>query len=105
MRSELRGKIAWHRAYRPGWDRTPDEYERAGTVGWGRSRRLGAYREGRVKAYVGVQHVDTTKAAWAQAGEPHARFFVSLFRDGVCVSLRTFPLMDDCLDALAQFVR
>ena len=101
--ARLRSTIKWHREYRPEWDDAPGEYERAGVVGWGRTKRLGAYKAGRVKAYLGVQHVDTDKAAWAMAGAPHARFFVSLFRDDLPVALRTFPTIDACLDLLADF--
>ncbi len=101
---ELRRSIEWHREYRPQWDDSPDEYERAGIVGWGRTRRLGVYRSGRIKAYLGVQHVDTTKPGWGMEGEPHACFFISLFLDGRVMTLRTFPRVSACLDALREFL-
>jgi hypothetical protein len=57
-----------------------------------------------VKAYLGVQHVDPGRPGWAVVGEAQARFFVSLFVSGRCVTLRTFPGMDAALEALDAFV-
>src|SRR5688572_10817696 len=88
---EIRARIEWHREYRPEWDDTPDEYTVHGIVAWGRSRRLGLFREGEIKAYLGVQHVDPTRAEWAIMDEPQARFFISVFVSGQTVTLRTFP--------------
>ena len=102
--AEIRRAIEWHREYRSEWDDAPDEYERAGVVGWGRSRRLGIYKSGKVKAYLGVQHVDISRVGWGIADEAHTRFFLSLFRDGVVVTLRTFSRIDEALDALAAFI-
>src|SRR5205823_8096755 len=103
-REQLRSLIEWHQEYRPEWDGAPGEYAERGVVGWGRSRRLGLLRQGRVKAYVGVQHVDPRKPGWEAVGEAQARFFVSLFVSGRCVTLRTFPAMGAALDALEAFV-
>lgn len=100
---ELHALVEWHREYRREWDADANEYVRAELVGWGKTRRLGVQRAGRLKAYVGVQHVDTTNANWAAAAEPFARFFLSLFVDGRCVTLRTFRSMDDALATLSAW--
>ncbi len=99
-RDALRLLINWHREYRPAWDGAPDEYLSAGVVGWGRSRRLGKFQGGKIKAYLGVQHVDPDAAGWAVVGEPQARFFVSIFVSGRTIALRTFPSMGAALDML-----
>jgi len=103
--SDLRSRITWHREYRPEWDNTPDEYAEHGVVQWGRSRRLGLFRSGAVKAYLGVQHVDPNLPGWNIVDEPQARFFLSLFVSGRCIALRTFPVMDEALDALDLFMK
>jgi hypothetical protein len=98
---ELRAAIRWHRVYTPAWDDAPDDYVANGLLQWGKSRRLGMFERGPLKAYVGVQHVDPQLPGWAAvADEPHARFFVSLFIDGQCVALRTVPTMDSALEIL-----
>ncbi len=99
----LRDAVQWHPEYRPEWDGDPDEYLTGGVVGWGRSRRLGLWRLGRLKAYLGVQHVDPDRPGWRIVEEPSARFFLSLFIDGQCVTLRTFPTVGAAVDALAAF--
>lgn len=106
MESEqLRGLIQWHEAYRQEWDSAPGEYVEGGIVGWGKTRRLGMLRLGRVKAYLGVQHVDPGRAGWNIVDAPQARFFLSLFLEGRVVTLRTFPTMDAVLDTLQSFTR
>jgi hypothetical protein len=100
---DYRELIQWHREYRRDWDLEANEYAKANLVGWGKTRRLGSLRSGRIKAYVGVQHVDTNTNQWAIADEPFARFFLSLFVDGSCVTLRTFPTMDAALEALKDW--
>jgi hypothetical protein len=100
----VRARIEWGAAYMPDWDNTPDEYASAGVVPWGRSRRLGMLREGRVKAYLGVQHMDPSLAGWESVEEPSTRFFVSLFVDGRVVTLRTFPTMGAALARLGEFL-
>ena len=99
--STLRTHITWHREYRPEWDLTPDEYAEQGIVQWGKSRRLGLFRQGPIKAYLGVQHVDPTRPGWAILDAPSARFFISLFVSGRVVTLRTFPTMPEALTFLA----
>src|SRR6266540_2260391 len=93
----LRTLIEWHREYRPEWDGDPEEYVAHEVVGWGKSRRLGLLKRGRYKAYVGVQHVDPDRPGWGIVDAPQARFFASLFVDGACVTLRTFPDMESAL--------
>ena len=90
-------------AYHPEWDATPEAYVASGTVGWGRSRRLGKLVDDalHLKAYLGVQHEDP--ARWGLAGEPRTRFFLSLFLHGRTVSLRTHPTMDTALTALTAY--
>ena len=100
----VRAKVVWSTAYVPAWDNAPDEYAAAGFVPWGKSRRLGLLREGRVKAYVGIQHVDPSIAGWESVEEPSARFFVSLFLDGRVVTLRTFHNMSAALALLGEFL-
>lgn len=92
--------MIWHKAYHPEWDETPDEYAEQGIVQWGRSRRLGLFRAGDLKAYLGVQHVDPGKPGWNIVEEPQARFFLSLFVSGRCIALRTFLSVDAALDIL-----
>ncbi|HEV2458021.1 MAG TPA: hypothetical protein VGS80_06615 [Ktedonobacterales bacterium] len=100
MESEL--GIAWSPVYRLEWDSTPEAYVEHGVVGWGRSRRLGRAEavEQRFKAYLGVQHDDP--ARWGLAGEPRARFFVSLFVGQRTVALRTYATMGEALEALER---
>jgi hypothetical protein len=102
--SALRSLVEWHREYRSEWDATPDEYAEHDLVQWGKSRRLGMLRRGRVKAYLGVQHVDPGKPGWAIVDAPTARFFISVFLSGRVVTLRTFPTMQEALDMLADFM-
>ncbi len=95
--------MRWSAERRQEWDATPEAYVEAGVVGWGRSRRLGKYADEprRLKAYVGVQHY--VPGRWHAAGEPQAKFFLSLFLDGRTVTLRTFRTMDEALAALGAF--
>jgi len=97
----LRTLIEWHKEYKPEWDRDPKEYVDRQLVGWGKSRRLGLLRYGRYKAYLGVQHIDPERPGWRIVDAPQARFFASLFVDGACITLRTFPDMDSALAQLA----
>ncbi|MDQ6695182.1 MAG: hypothetical protein M3014_12310 [Chloroflexota bacterium] len=101
---KLRSRIEWSSEYRPEWDGDAALYVEHNVVGWGRSRRLGMLRLGSVKAYLGVQHVDPMRAGWAIVDEPQARFFLSLFVGGECVTLRVFPSMGAALDALLSFL-
>src|SRR5690348_17143602 len=101
---ELRSLTEWHREYRPGWDDDPEQYSANGLVGWGRSRRLGLFRRGRYKAYIGVQHVDPDRPGWRIVDEPRARFFASLFVDGSCVTLRTFPTISAAFEMLGKVI-
>lgn len=103
-RDDLRAAIKWHREYRPEWDDEPDNYLEQRVVPWGRSRRLGMLVLGPVKAYIGVQHIDPTKAGWGFVDAPESRFFLSLFLHGRVVTLRTFPDMGAALDALHSFL-
>ena len=100
----IRTLIQWHQLYRADWDDLPDAYLDYGVVQRGRSRRLGRFQAGDVKAYLGVQHVDPSKPGWAIVDKPQARFFVSLFVSGDCITLRTFPKMDSALDMLGSFL-
>ena len=101
----VRALIRWSVEYDPRWDDAPDNYEAFGIVRWGKSRRLGLLRKGRYKAYVGVQHVDPGVPGWGIYEEPYRlRFFASMFLDGNCVALRTFPTMEQTLEAVASFV-
>jgi hypothetical protein len=100
----VRTLIEWHREYRPEWDDVPQGYVESGVVQWGKTRRLGLLRQGRVKAYLGVQHVDPDKAGWAIVEAPTARFFVSVFLSGRVVTLRTYPTMGEALDMLGGFL-
>ncbi|HEV2459677.1 MAG TPA: hypothetical protein VGS80_15075 [Ktedonobacterales bacterium] len=95
--------ILWSPVYRPEWDSTAEAYVEHGVVGWGRSRRLGRAEdvERRFKAYLGVQHDDP--ARWGLAGEPRARFFVSLFVGQRTVALRTYPTMGEAVETLERF--
>ena len=102
--SDLRPVIRWGRDYRREWDRTPDAYVDNGLVGWARSKRLGMYEEGTVKAYIGVQHVDPSLPGWGSLNEAQARFFLSTFTGSRCIALRVFPTIDDTLDALYTFI-
>src|SRR5207249_4515103 len=103
--SNLRSRITWHREYKPAWDSMPDEYAERGVVQWGRSRRLGLFRSGAVKAYLGVQHIDPNLPGWNIVDAPEARFFLSVFDSGRCIALRTYPSIDAALDALAAAMR
>lgn len=102
--SALRALIVWHREYRAEWDAAPHEYAEHGVVQWGKSRRLGMLRQGRVKVYLGVQHVDPGKPGWAIVDAPTARFFVSVFLSGRVLTLRTYPTMHEALDMVASFL-
>lgn len=101
---ELRENMLWSRDYHREWDDQPDGYVAAGVVQWGRSRRLGLAVLGPCKGYVGVQHVDPRRPGWNIVDRPQARFFVSLFAGGTCVSLRTYPSMSEALVALGGFL-
>jgi hypothetical protein len=101
---KLRSVIIWSNAYRSEWDQTPDAYLEHEKVGWGRSRRLGLYRVGDIKAYIGVQHIDPDKPGWGFIGRPECRFFLSLFVRSKCVTLRSFPSVSDALDYLTEFL-
>jgi hypothetical protein len=103
-RPALRSIINWHGEYRPEWDEAPGEYVEHGLVQWGKSRRLGLLKSGRAKAYLGVQHVDPDKPGWEIVDRPQARFFLSLFVSGQCITLRTFPSMPAALDVLDAFL-
>ncbi|HYP19436.1 MAG TPA: hypothetical protein VEY08_05125 [Chloroflexia bacterium] len=102
--SQLRALIEWHREYRPEWDDDPNAYAEHDVVQWGKSRRLGLLRSGRVKAYLGVQHVDPGRAGWAIMEEPTARFFVSVFVSGRVLTLRTYPTRQQTLEMLASYL-
>lgn len=102
--STLRGLVKWHREYRQEWDAAPHEYADREVVRWGKSRRLGLLQHGRVKAYLGVQHVDPGRPGWAIVEAPTARFFVSVFVSGRVVTLRTHPTMQEALEMLAAFI-
>jgi hypothetical protein len=101
----LRSLISWHAEYRPEWDGSPEEYAAHEVVQWGRSRRLGLFKLGVVKAYLGVQHVDPGKPGWDIVGAPQTRFFLSVFISGRCIILRTFPTIHAALDALAVYLQ
>src|SRR5688572_13236847 len=102
--ARLRSVIAWSRDYHPEWDDKPSAYIENAKVGWGRSRRLGLYKEGRIKAYLGVQHIDPDKPGWAFVQETECRFFASLFVGRDCLTLRTFPSMGNALEYLQLFL-
>ncbi len=102
--STLRSLVVWHREYRSEWDSTPQEYAERGFVRWGKSRRLGMFQRGRVKAYLGVQHVDPGRPGWAIVDEPTARFFISVFLAGRVVTLKTYTNMHEALEMLAAFI-
>ena len=101
---QLRERVEWSTAYNPEWDSSPDMYVDAGTVSWGKSRRLGMFHSGVVKAYLGVQHIDPSIPGWSFVEQPEARFFLSLFISGQVVTLRTFPTVDTALGFLADYV-
>jgi len=101
----LRALIDWHAEYRQEWDDDPNEYAEQGVVQWGKSRRLGILSLGRVKAYLGVQHVDPSRPGWAIVDEPQARFFLSLIVSGRTVTLRTFPTMWGALQTLESLLK
>jgi hypothetical protein len=101
----LRALIRWHHLYREEWDSAPERYVDEGVVAWGKSRRLGLLKSGPVKAYLGVQHVDPTRAGWGLVEQPEARFFASLFVGGKVVTLRTFGTLADALEWLRASVR
>ncbi len=94
--------IEWHREYRQAWDNAPELYAEGGIVPWAKSKRLGLLRLDPFKAYLGVQHVDPSRPGWAIVDEPQARFFMSLFVGGRCITLRTFPTMEAALLTLAE---
>ena len=101
---EVRAAMRWGDAYHAEWDDVPEMYSDEGIVQWGRSRRLGVLKMGRLKAYVGVQHIDPSLPGWGFVEEPQARYFVSMFLNGQTVGLRTFPTVSQALGALAGFV-
>ncbi|MEO8288352.1 MAG: hypothetical protein ABI670_18160 [Chloroflexota bacterium] len=101
----LRPLIAWNDTYVPSWDGAPERYHANGLVDSGKSRRLGVLKLAQFKAYLGVQHVDTSQPGWRALGESHTRFFVSMFVNRRCISLRTYPTMDAALFALLNFMR
>lgn len=94
--------LRWSSIYGPAWDTTPDAYVEAGLVGWGRSRRLlrADAPTQRLKAYIGVQHSDPSR--WGQAGEPRARFFLSVLLDKQTLFLRTCDTLPAALALLRQ---
>ena len=101
---DLRARIRWHHLYRQEWDSAPETYVDEGIVAWGKSRRLGLLMAGPVKAYLGVQHVDPTRAGWDVVGQLGARFFASLFVGGKVVTLRTFDTLAGALEWLRASV-
>ena len=103
--AQIRSVVLWSMDYAPEWDQAPDTYRENEKVGWGRSRRLGLYKAGRVKAYIGVQHIDPDKPGWGFVASPECRFFLSLFVGRECVTLRTFPTVDEALDQLSRFLQ
>jgi hypothetical protein len=98
----LHAAFTWAPHYQPAWDADPDAYVEAGTVGWGKTRRLGKWEDPVTgfKAYIGVQHVDPRHAGWG-LDTPEARFFVSWFRGGRCLGLRVAPTMPATLAILS----
>jgi hypothetical protein len=96
-------RFCWSPYYRPEFDSQPDGYLACGLVGWSRSRRLVKVEDPNraFKAYLGVHHTDP--ARWQLAGEPEARFFVSLFVEGRTVALSTFDNMSAALSAVCAF--
>jgi hypothetical protein len=62
------------------------------------------FQRGRVKAYLGVQHVDPGRPGWAIVDEPTARFFISVFLAGRVVTLKTYATMHEALEMLAAFI-
>jgi hypothetical protein len=96
-------EIEWSEWYRPAWDDQPEGYVEAGVVGWGRSRRLAKAQDSHadLKAYIGVQHNDPGR--WNLAGDPSARFFLSIFIRGQTLTLRTYPTIAAALSALTTF--
>jgi hypothetical protein len=96
-------EIRWAAWYHPDWDEYPERYIEEGVAGWGRSRRLARACDDHLnlKAYIGIQHYDPRR--WNLAGEPSARFFLSLFIHSQTVSLRTYPTIQAALAALAAF--
>ena len=101
---DVREVTSWSDAYHPEWDDTPQRYSDEGVVQWGRSRRLGVLELGRLKAYIGVQHIDPSLPGWGFVDEPQTRFFVSMFQAGQTVGLRTFPRVSLALQAVMSFV-
>ena len=102
--SDLRSIIVWSDDYQVEWDGTPHAYLDHNKVSWGRSRRLGLYKQGRIKAYLGVQHIDPDKPGWGFIESPECRFFLSLFVGRECITLRTFPSIDGAIDYLQEFI-
>lgn len=96
-------RISWSPIYNSAWDSTPDAYVEHDIVAWGRSRRLARCDDPRrrFKAYIGIQHYDP--ARWHVAGEPRARYFLSLFLAGRTLSLRTYPTLSETVAALRHF--
>jgi hypothetical protein len=98
----VRSLIAWNAIYTPDWDSTPGLYVEQGLAPWGKSRRLGALKLGRLKAYIGVQHIDPSIPGWAIVPEPEARYFVSVLVNNRTTTLRTFPDMEGVLSFLTS---
>lgn len=95
--------ISWAAIYHPEWDETPGMYIEQELVSWGHSRRLARIEDRRAhfKAYLGVQHYDP--ARWHTAGQPSAKFFLSLFVGGRTITLRTFPTLRAAHAELERF--
>src|SRR3954454_21230900 len=102
--ARLRSLITWSPEYRVDWDETPGFYAEHGVVSWGKSRRLGLLRLGRVKAYLGVQHIDPAVPGWGIVDAPEARFFLSILVSNRTVTLRSFPTMGAALSFLLSFL-
>lgn len=104
-RATIRATVRWNPTYHPEWDATPERYQQAGIVGWGRSRRLGRLPPDQygLHGYLGVQHADPSR--WGQDAPPRTRFFASAFLGQRVIWLRTFATMAETLDALAAYAR
>jgi hypothetical protein len=104
-RQEFLETVRWAPQYRPGWDQTPERYLEAGLIKWGKGRRLGLAEDPArgFKAYFGVQHYDPSM--WGVPGAPRCQYFVSLWSDGVCRTMRSFPTMSQAIEAAWEFCR
>lgn len=98
----LRALISWSRIYRPEWDLSPGQYVDNGLAPWGKSRRLGLLKLGRLKAYIGIQHIDPSIPGWSVVSVPEARYFVSILTGNTTTALRTFNTMGSVLDFLGS---